>query len=126
MRRLVIVLGYGLAGLVVALGLTLGAFALAGQEIAEPAGPPVFTSSPEPTPDATTSEEARSPKPERTASPSASPDDHGGDSGNSGSGSDEGSGSGDDSGSSSGSGEDRSGSDDGSHDAGHDDDHDDD
>lgn len=104
MKRVLTVLGYGLAGLVVALALTLGAFALAGQEISEPAGPPVFTTSTGPTPDAQRSsdDETRTPR-STSASPSRSPDERGG---NSGHGSDDdhddrsgsGSGDGDDSG----------------------------
>lgn len=78
MKRLLTVLAYGVAGLVVALALTLGAFALAGQEIAEPAGPPVFTTSPSESPGAVRSpadDETRSPDASRSESPSPSPDD---------------------------------------------------
>lgn len=120
------VIALGLGGLVVALALVVGAFALAGQQIAQPAGVPIFTTSatPSPTPgdDRTASP---SPERERTDSPSPSVDDHGGGTGestsggssgsddgssggrnSSGSGSDDsGSGSGDSSGSGSGSGE---------------------
>ena len=111
-RRILIALAWGLAGLAIAAGLTVGAFALAGEEISKPAVPvvePVDQRSPGPDTD------------DRTATPeptgSASPDDHGGtathdageDHANSGSATDSNSGSGsDDSGSdpsSSGSGE---------------------
>lgn len=47
-RRILSLLAWGVGGLLVALGLTAGAFALAGRDIAEPATPPLFTSSPEP------------------------------------------------------------------------------
>ena len=42
-RRAFGAVAWGLAGLVVALVLTLGAFAIAGQEISEPASVPVLT-----------------------------------------------------------------------------------
>ncbi len=81
------VIALGLGGLVVALVLTVGAFALAGQQIAQPAGVPIFTTSttPSPTPgdDRTASP---SPERERTDSPSPSVDDHGGGTGESSSG----------------------------------------
>jgi hypothetical protein len=107
------VIALGLGGLVLALVLVVGAFALAGQQIAQPAGVPVFTTSmtPSPTPgdDGTAS---TSPEHERTDSPSPSVDDHGGNTGEStsggSSGSDDGGGSGGHD--SSGSGSDNSGS----------------
>jgi hypothetical protein len=74
----------GLGGLVVALALVVGAFALAGQQIAQPAGVPIFTTSttPSPTPG---DDRTASPSPERqrTDSPSPSVDDHGGGTGES-------------------------------------------
>jgi hypothetical protein len=93
------VIALGLGGLVAALALVVGAFALAGQQIAQPAGVPIFTTSttPSPTPgdDRTASP---SPERERTESPSPSVDDHGGGTGEStlggSSGSDDGGGSG--------------------------------
>jgi hypothetical protein len=78
------VIALGLGGLVAALALVVGAFALAGQQIAQPAGVPIFTTSttPSPTPgdDRTASP---SPERERTESPSPSVDDHGGGTGES-------------------------------------------
>ena len=59
MRRIAIVAAWGLAGLVVALGLTVGAFAVAGQDIGEPATPPGLS--------------LGSPAPEATDSPSSGP-----------------------------------------------------
>jgi hypothetical protein len=105
----------GLGGLVAALALVVGAFALAGQQIAQPAGVPIFTTSttPSPTPgdDRTASP---SPERERTDSPSPSVDDHGGGTGEStsggSSGSDDGGGSGGHDSSGSGSGDSGSGS----------------
>ena len=89
----------GLAGLVVALVLTVGAFAIAGQQIAQPAGVPIFTTSTTPSPSPGDDRTASpSPEHERTESPSPSVDDHGGGSGEStsggSSGSDDGGGSG--------------------------------
>ncbi len=76
MRRALAVVGYGLAGLAVAIGLALGAFALAGQEISEPAAPPVFT----PAPTAVPSPADDRPSPSKESeTPSPSFDDHGGD-----------------------------------------------
>ena len=37
MKRALVVVGYGIAGLAVAVGLTVGAFAIAGAEISQPA-----------------------------------------------------------------------------------------
>jgi hypothetical protein len=84
-KRVLSVVAWGLAGLVVALGLTAGAFALAGQEIAEPATPPAFSS-----PADRSGTVSSSPRPEHTQEASPSADDHGG----VGSGSDDNSGSG--------------------------------
>src|SRR4029453_6188783 len=74
------VIALGLGGLVAALALVGGAFALAGQEIAPPPGGPIFTTSTTPGDDRTASP---SPEPERTESPSPSVDDHGGGTGES-------------------------------------------
>ena len=43
MNKTLRVIAMGLGGLVVALVLTVGAFAIAGQQIAQPAGVPIFT-----------------------------------------------------------------------------------
>ena len=93
------VIALGLGGLALALVLTVGAFALAGQQIAQPAGVPIFTTSTSPSlgqDDERT--ESPSPEHERIESPSPSVDDHGGGSGEStsggSSGSDDGGGSG--------------------------------
>lgn len=109
------VIALGVGGLVVALVLTVGAFALAGQQIAQPAGVPIFTTSTSPSPghdDEPT--ESPSPDHERIESPSPSVDDHGGGSGEStsggSSGSDDGGGSGGHDSSGSGSGDSGSGS----------------
>jgi hypothetical protein len=70
-KKVLSVLGWGLAGLAVALGLTVGAFALAGQEIADPATatvPSVGVSTP---PDVT----PETPKPSRSDGATRSPDD---------------------------------------------------
>ena len=48
-RKIVKAVALGLGGLAVALLLTVGAFAIAGQEISQPAGVPVFTT-PSPSP----------------------------------------------------------------------------
>ena len=101
----------GLGGLVGALVLTVGAFAIAGQRIAQPAGVPIFT-----THDAVPQPAHRStpgvplPKHDRTESPSPSVDDHGGGSGESTSGGSSGSDDGGGSGDHEGSGSDNSGS----------------
>jgi hypothetical protein len=111
-RKIVIAVAWGLAGLAIVAGLTLGAFALAGEDLSKPAVPvvePVDEHSPGPDSDDRTA----SPSPDRSHSPSPSPsvDDHGGANGTgddhggaSSSGSDDhpGSGSGSDSGSGSG------------------------
>jgi hypothetical protein len=126
-KRVFTALLWGLAGLAVALGLTAGAFALVGGDIAEPGGPPVFAPSPESRESPSVGgDRPTSPSPEPSATSSPSPDGNddnsgpgGGDDDNSGpgsSGSDDNSGSGSDS---SGSGSDNSGSGSGS-------DHDDD
>ena len=77
-RKIAKEVALGLGGLAVALLLTVGAFAIAGQEISRPAGVPVFTT---PSPSPSDADGSRSPEP-RTESPSPS-DDHGGDSGGS-------------------------------------------
>jgi hypothetical protein len=101
MRRGLLLVGFGLGGLALALGLTLAAFAFTGDDLGTPANPIV-----QPSPGETREPRASgTDKPERSETPSATPsasDDHGG---TSGSGSDDHSGSG-----SSGSGSDSSGS----------------
>jgi hypothetical protein len=113
MKRTLIVVGYGIAGLLVALVLTAGAFAIAGSDIAQPASPVGGLATPATTPLAPT------PSPHEdqntddhhgghaSPSPSAAIDDHSGGSG-SGSGTD-GDSDGSDDGSNSGSGSDSSG-----------------
>ena len=99
-RRLLTGVGWALGGLIVALVLTFGAFAMAGQELSKPASAPVLSSNAGPTGE-DGKDASRSPEPDQTKSPSPSSDDHGGGSNDSsGSGSDSdssGSGSGDDS-----------------------------
>src|SRR4029450_7090415 len=103
MNRTLRAIALGLGGLVGALLLTVAAFAIAGQRIAQPAGAPIFTTPP---PSANNAG-SPSPKHESTESPSPSIDDHGADSGESpsggSSGSDDGGGTGDHMGSGSGS-----------------------
>ena len=71
----------GLGGFVVALVLTAGAFAIAGQRIAQPAGVPIFTTTTHsPTPNHNGDP---SPMDDQTESPSQLGDDHGGGSGGS-------------------------------------------
>src|SRR4029450_10355537 len=86
MNRTLRAIALGLGGLVGALLLTVGAFAIAGRRIAQPAGVPIFTTTttPSPSPDHTGSP---SPKHDHTESPSPSVDDHGDGSGASTSGS---------------------------------------
>ncbi|HET7928142.1 MAG TPA: hypothetical protein VFM40_01180, partial [Actinomycetota bacterium] len=45
-RKVLEAIALGVSGLIVALVLTLGAFAIAGQDISQPAGVPMFTASP--------------------------------------------------------------------------------
>ena len=67
----------GIGGLVVALVLTVGAFAIAGQDISQPAGVPMFTAPPGSPSPSHNNDDPDSPGPKE--SPSASPgDDHGG------------------------------------------------
>jgi hypothetical protein len=85
MNRTLKAIALGLGGLVGALVLTVGAFAIAGQRIAQPAGVPIFTSTttPSQSPNHTGSP---SPRHDHTESPSPSVDDHGRASGESASG----------------------------------------
>jgi hypothetical protein len=115
MKRTLIVVGYGIAGLLVAVSLTAGAFAVAGADIAQPASPVGGLATPAtvplaPTPTSSPHEGANTGDHHGghgSPSPSASIDDHGGGTA-SGSGTDGGSGGSDDS-SGSGSGSDGSG-----------------
>jgi hypothetical protein len=75
-KRLLTLIGFGLGGVALVIGLTLGAFALAGPDIGRPVPPaPIERSSSAPTstktPDAERSHHERSEHP-------PSPDDHGG------------------------------------------------
>jgi hypothetical protein len=127
MKRSIWIVAFGLAGLALAVGLTLGAFALAGGSLSEPAKPMLITGGSVVSPGPSSSDDPTgSPGPSETPSgkPSPSPaDDHvggsggedGGNSGSSGSGSggsEDSGGSGDSSGSDSGSSEDEPGDDD--------------
>ena len=105
-RRVMIVVAWALGGLAVALMLTFGAFALAGQELSKPASAPIFASTRSHPGDAAGEDVSPSPEPDVAPSASPSSDDRGGGSGDPGSGSDDDPGS--DDGSSS---DDRSGSD---------------
>ena len=104
MNRTLRAIALGLGGLVLALVLTVGAFAIAGQRIAQPAGVPIFTTSP-----SANHTGSPSPKHARTESASPSVDDRGGGSGESTSGGSTGSGDGGVSGDHQGSGSDNSG-----------------
>lgn len=99
MKRTLTIIGLGVAGIVLAVALSVGAFALVGDPLSEPATTIQVPTSP--TEDrATPTPTDRSSTPPGTPSSSASPsDDHGGSSGTGGGG---GSGSGDDHGGSGG------------------------
>jgi hypothetical protein len=129
MRRVLTGVGWALGGLIVALVLTFGAFALAGQELSTPAGGPVISSQ-SPSDHDGGEDASHSPEQGKTESPSTSPEDHGAgldDNSGSSSGSEDSSGSGSDSsGSRSGSGSDDDHSDDSSGSGSDDDEHDDD
>jgi hypothetical protein len=91
---LVRAIALGVGGLIVALILTAGAFAIAGQDISQPAGAPMFTAPSSPSPSHENGDRSPGPKQSPTVSPA---DDHGGASSGSdddGSGSSEGSGGG--------------------------------
>ncbi len=88
MKRVLAIVGFGAVGILVAVALSLGAFALAGKDISQPASTvDVGASTPTPRP-----ERSESPKPEHTEKPdrnddqgqdlgpTPSVDDHGGDS----------------------------------------------
>jgi len=69
MKRLIVIVGYGLGGILLALALSLGAFALAGRQLGGPAEPvaPAVNLSDSPTPSWEPTFEptqTRSPKPE--------------------------------------------------------------
>jgi hypothetical protein len=81
MSRTLRAIAMGLGGLVVALVLTAGAFAIAGQRIAQPAGIPIFiTTTPSSSPNHNGDP---SPMDDQTQSPAQLDDDHGGGSGGS-------------------------------------------
>lgn len=100
MRRLLVTLAYGFAGIVLALALSLGAFALAGRDISDPAEPlGSLTPALAPPTARETPDADRSPQKDddRDARPTASAsDDHGGDDDRDDDGSDSGPGSDDD------------------------------
>jgi hypothetical protein len=72
MKRSLVIVGYGLGGVLVAMLLSWGAFALAGRQIGEPATPvrPAFSLSASPT-----ATEAPSTEPDDTLSPGPEPSD---------------------------------------------------
>jgi hypothetical protein len=83
MRRLLSTLAYGFAGILLALSLSLGAFALAGRQIADPAEPvrslvPKLAPTPHTTPKADRSpeEDRDHPRPTVSASAGRDGDDH--------------------------------------------------
>lgn len=77
MKRFLTGFGLGIAGIAVALGLTLGALAVAGPDVGQPPAPPTFVSSttPSPTPDRSPGEDAKSDddRDEPSPGPSAAP-----------------------------------------------------
>lgn len=73
MRRILVILGFGLGGVALVLGLTLGAYALIGPDIRQPVRP-VIAEQTSPAPHTQKPDRAKSPG--HSASPSA--DDHGG------------------------------------------------
>src|SRR4051794_35016338 len=76
-RRIVIVVAWGLAGLAIAGGLIAGAFALAGEDIGQPATPPPPSATTTKSPNG--DDRTRSPGAEPTETRSSEPgDDHGG------------------------------------------------
>ncbi|HZD81206.1 MAG TPA: hypothetical protein VE646_14365 [Actinomycetota bacterium] len=79
MRRVIAVIAYGLAGMLVTGVLTAGAWALAGKDISQPTPPTpplaVAHPSPKPTEPISSGREDRS---QEVASPSGSSDEHGG------------------------------------------------
>jgi len=78
-RRWLIGAAWAVGGLLVALMLTFGAFALAGSELSEPASVPIISISASPSPSAETGQDVSpSPSAEPTGVPTAGPDDHGG------------------------------------------------
>ena len=103
MKRTLTIIGLGVAGIVLAVALSVGAFALVGDPLSEPATTIQVPASPTPSPTedrATPSADEPAIDTAGTPSSSASPsDDHGGNSGTGGGG---GSGSGDDHGGSGG------------------------
>jgi hypothetical protein len=110
-KRSVSIVVLGLGGLVAAVALTLGALALAGEDVGQVVQP-ALTGEGDRTATATASHRGDDHGGERSDSPSATPsaDDHGGDSGHDGPGSGDASGHGSGSGDSSGSGSSGSGS----------------
>jgi hypothetical protein len=75
-RRIVIVVAWGLAGLAIAGGLIAGAFALAGEDIGQPATPPPPSATATKGPGG---DDTRSPEAEHTQTRTTEPgDDHGG------------------------------------------------
>jgi len=93
MKRFLTGFGLGIAGIALALGLTLGALAVAGPDVGSPPAPPAFDlagpRSPSPTPSPSDGKPGQDDKPRqdhvspsdsptRTATASPSVDDHGG------------------------------------------------
>ncbi len=90
MKHALRIVAYGVGGLLVAIGLTFGAYGLAGNEISHPAGPVEINRHGEVVPAEDATHERESPKPERSNDQSPSPepteqpsgneggDDHGG------------------------------------------------
>src|SRR5262245_65310736 len=76
-RKVLQAIALAVGGLVVALVLTLGAFAIAGQDISQPAGVPMFTAAPASPSPGQDGDDQRSPAPKASKDPSEG-DDHGG------------------------------------------------
>jgi len=77
MKRFLTGFGLGLAGIAVALGLTLGALAVAGPDVGRPPAPPTFVSptTPSPSPDRSPGDDVNDDddRDEPSSGPSASP-----------------------------------------------------
>ena len=101
MKRTLTIIGLGVAGIVLAVALSVGAFALVGDPLSEPATTIQVPASPTPSPteDRATPAPTNRPSTPRHSSSASPSDDHGGNSGTGGGG---GSGSGDDHGGSGG------------------------
>jgi len=76
MKRSLLIVAYGVGGLLVAIGLTFGAFALAGKDISSPAGHIMIQKGEEvvPIPESTGPSPKAGRSPEKSTAPSEQPD----------------------------------------------------